>query len=136
MFTSWDYYFILVSVPGSPSFQAQIDSCMTFDPERQAEGDLKFLADSKCSLCNSNNPTVLHILNACPTYLNQDRFTWQHDSVLQKLVRGILPVLSDDEKLYADLPTLQACDNPPITILNDIVATTARPDLVLVRGKQ
>ena len=60
--------------------------------------------DSKYSLCGSASPTVLHILNTCPTSLNQGRFTWRHDSVLQRLVRGIIPALSKDEGLYADLP--------------------------------
>ena len=36
----------------------------------------KFRVDSKCTLCSSTRPTVLHILNACPTSLNQGRFTW------------------------------------------------------------
>ena len=94
----------------------------------------KIRVDSKCSLCCSTHPTVLHILNVCPTSLNQGRFTWRHDSVLQKLVRDIFPALSEDERLYVDLPSLRACDNPPATILDDIVATSARPDIVLVRG--
>lgn len=41
----------------------------------------------------------------------------------------------EDEKLYADLPNLRACDNPPSTIPDDIYTTSARPDIVLVRGK-
>ena len=92
--------------------------------------------DSKCSLCGSASPTVLHILNTCPTSLNQGRFTWRHDRVLQRLVRGIIPALSKDERLYADLPNHRVCDNPPTTIPQDIVPTSACPDLVIIREKE
>ena len=78
---------------------------------------------------------MFHILNACPTSLNQGRFTWCHDSVLQMLVQGILPILSRDEKLFADLPGLHVCDNPPATIPQNIVPRSARADLVIVWGR-
>ena len=96
----------------------------------------KIRTDSKCSLCNSIHPTVNHILNAGPTSLNQGRFTWRHDSVLQKLVIGIIPAISKKEKLYADLPNHRACDNPPATIPQDIVTTSARPDIVVIHGNK
>jgi len=35
-----------------------------------------------CSCCRKPNPTLLHVLNACPVALNQGRFTWRHDMVL------------------------------------------------------
>ena len=91
----------------------------------------RYRSDSKCILCGSVHPTVLHILNACPTALNQGRFTWRHDSVLKCLVHGIKTFLSKDEKLYADLPGLRACDNPSATVPQNIVATSARPDMVM-----
>ena len=94
----------------------------------------RYRSDSKCILCGSVHPTVLHILNACPTALNQGRFTWRHDSVLKCLVHGIKTFLSKDEKLYADLPGLRACDNPSATVPQNIVATSARPDMVIVSG--
>ena len=98
----------------------------------------RFRVDSKCSLCGSATPTVLHILNTCPTSLNQGRFTWRHDSVLQRLVWGIIhvPALSKDERLYADLPNHHVCHNPPTTIPQDIVPTSARPDLIIIREKE
>ena len=96
----------------------------------------RFRTDSKCDLCGSINPTVLHILNACPTALNQGRYTWRHDSVLNKLVQFIMLALSEDEKLYAELLGLQECDNPATTVPQNIVATSAWLDIVIVRGKK
>ena len=95
----------------------------------------RYRVDSKCHLCGSSSPTVLHILNACPTSLNQGRLTWRHDSVLPKIVQGITPVLSEGDTLYADLQGYRACDNPPATIPLDIMVTSARPDLVILRHK-
>ena len=81
-------------------------------------------------------PTVLHILNACPTSLNQGRLTWRHDSVLLKIVQGITPVLSEGDTMYADLQGYRACDNPPATIPLDIMVTSAHHDLVILRHKE
>ena len=96
----------------------------------------KYRTDPKCPLCGSLFPTVLHILNACPTALNQGRLTWRHDSVLLQLARGILPLLAEGDTLYADLPGRRVCDNPPTTIPQNITATSARPDLVIVRQNE
>ena len=73
-----------------------------------------------------------HILNACPVALNQGRYTWRHDSVLQKIVDHIKTYLDSDENLYADLPNHRASDNPPATIPPEILVTSARPDIVIV----
>ena len=60
--------------------------------------------DPCCPLCNSQRPTILHILNGCPVALNQGRYTWRHDSVLAYIVSFLSPLLDDDQTLYADLP--------------------------------
>ena len=51
-------------------------------------------------------------------------------------MRGIIPAISKKEKLYADLPNHRACDNPPATIPQDIVTTSARPDIVVIHGNK
>ena len=73
-----------------------------------------------------------HILNACPVALNQGRYTWRHNSVLQKIVDHIKTYLDSDENLYADLPNHRASDNPPATIPPEILVTSARSDMVIV----
>ena len=62
----------------------------------------------KCPLCSWPHPTTMHILNGCATALNQGRYTWQHNSVLQTLVKVIIPALTQSETLYADLPGLRS----------------------------
>ena len=42
-----------------------------------------------CAGCRKANPTLKHVLNACPVFLDQGRYTWRHDSVLHV----IYPVL-------------------------------------------
>ena len=36
-----------------------------------------------CPLCSSPNATLAHITNMCTVALNQGRFTWRHDALLQ-----------------------------------------------------
>ena len=47
--------------------------------------------DPSCQLQLCGRPASLrHILNACPSALNQGRYTWRHDSVLRILKRHLL----------------------------------------------
>ena len=90
--------------------------------------------DAACDLCKSRSPTVLHILNFCPIALNQQRFTWRHDSVLLKLFSSLRSFLGEGEALYVDLPGKWASEAPQATVPISILVTSARPDMVLIRG--
>ena len=69
-----------------------------------------------CSLCHSRQPTSNNILAGCSTALDQGRYTWCHDSVLQVFVQGLQRDLLSCYKLYADLPGLLASINAPSTV--------------------
>ena len=88
------------------------------------------------NLCKSNSPTVLHILNYCPTALNQKRFTWRHHSILLKLFSFMRSFLEEEDVLYADLPGKRVSENPTSTVPVSILATSARPDMVLIRSME
>jgi len=49
----------------------------------------KIIVSPAWPLCHSNQPTTNHILTGCPTALDQGRYTWCHDSVLQVFVHGL-----------------------------------------------
>ena len=42
-----------------------------------------------CAGCRKLNPTLKHVLNGCSVFLNQGRFTWRHDRVLNDIYKGI-----------------------------------------------
>ena len=75
---------------------------------------------SECTFCLSPE-SLLHIVAGCKTYLNESRFTWRHDSVLN-LFASTLKSLNYSN-LYVDLPGYLS----PSIITGD----TLRPDLVL-----
>ena len=75
---------------------------------------------SECAFCLSPE-SLLHIVAGCKTYLNEGRFTWRHDSVLN-LIASTLKSLNYSN-LYVDLPGYLS----PSVITGD----TLRPDLVL-----
>ena len=85
-----------------------------------------------CTLCCCTQPTTNHILTGCSIALDQGRYTWHHDSVLQVLVRNFKKGLPPCYKIYADLPGHQASVSPPSTIPSHITSTLSRPDLVVV----
>jgi len=85
-----------------------------------------------CPLCPSTQPTTNHVLTGCSTALNQGRYTWRHDSVLQVIFLSFKKDLPSCYKLYADLPGCQASVSPLSTIPPHITSTLSRPDLVLV----
>ena len=74
--------------------------------------------------------------NHCPTALKQQRFTWQHNTVLQHLTKEIKKLDKVDIKVYSDLPghTINGATIPPdIFVAN---RKGSRPDLVLVNRKE
>ena len=46
-----------------------------------------------CVLCNADQCTLHHLLANCPFALNQGRYTWRHDSVLQDIERALLTLV-------------------------------------------
>ena len=86
-------------------------------------------------VCRTPGPTACstnHILTGRSVALDQGRYTWRHDSVLQVLVRNFKKDLLPCYKIYADLPGYQASVSPPSTIPPNITSTLSRPDLVVV----
>ena len=96
----------------------------------------KYRLDAKCHLCGSNHPTTAHILNGCPIALEQGRYTWRHDSVLLKLLKGLKRMLQPVDKLYGDLTGYGANESPRATIPPELLCTTARPDIVIVTSEK
>jgi hypothetical protein len=76
---------------------------------------------SDCSFCSSPE-TLLHVIAGCKTYLDEGRFTWRHDSVLNLLAPTLTAV--QNSTLYADIPGFV---NPSV-----ITGDRLRPDLLLV----
>ncbi|CAB4021333.1 Hypothetical predicted protein [Paramuricea clavata] len=76
---------------------------------------------SDCSFCSSPE-TLLHVIAGCKTYLDEGRFTWRHDSVLNFLASTLTAV--KNSTLYAYIPGFM---NPSV-----ITGDRLRPDLLLV----
>ena len=61
-----------------------------------------FTQSSACSFCLQSE-TLQHIVSSCKSYLEQGRYTWRHDSVLNFIASTLSGLHSSS--LYADLPT-------------------------------
>ena len=85
-----------------------------------------------CTLCHTTQPITIHVLTGCSIALDQGRYTWCHDSILQVFVHNFKKDLPPCSKIYADLPGYQASASPPSTIPPHITPTLRRPDLMLV----
>ena len=77
-----------------------------------------------CKLCNGKE-TLLHTFNNCQTMLNQGRYTWRHNSILNILVNLLKFSLLEPLELHCDLPGLMSGIS---TIPADILAITLKPD--------
>ena len=82
-------------------------------------------------MATNNPPFTTSSLTALRHYSKEDVFG-RHDSALLALVRGIQEHIDSDVMLYADLPGIQANDNPISTIPENTLVTSARPDIVLM----
>ena len=76
---------------------------------------------SACSFCLQSE-TLQHIVSSCKSYLDQGRYTWRHDSVLNFIANTLsaLPSCS----IYADLP--------PFLSPSLVTGDSLRPDLLLI----
>ena len=75
---------------------------------------------SACSFFQSE--TLQHIVSSCKSYLEQGRYTWRHDSVLNFIANTLSGLQSCS--LYAGLPAFLS----PSRITGD----SLRPDLILI----
>ena len=76
---------------------------------------------SACSFCLQSE-TLQHIVLSCKYYLEQGRYIWRHDSVLNLIANTLSGLQSCS--LYADLPAFLS----PSLITGD----SLRPDLILI----
>ena len=81
---------------------------------------------ANCKLCG-NTQTLLYVLAGCKPMLDQGRYTWRHNCVLNHndmCIRG----LTSNDNTICDLPgrSLSGRTIPP-----EVIVTPARPDLVI-----
>ena len=55
----------------------------------------KSSVDIACTLCQYSNRSLKHILNGCPAALQQGRYTWRHDNILECIVKQLNAVLPE-----------------------------------------
>ena len=77
-------------------------------------------SSADCSFCCCPE-SLLHVISGCKTYLDEGRFTWRHNSVLNFIASSLLNV--ERSQLYVDLPGFVS----PSIITGDQL----RPDLLL-----
>ena len=66
-------------------------------------------------------------------YIKEGRFKWRHDSILQHFTKASKAANTKKLLIYADLPGMSINGG---TILVDIVATSLRPDIVIVNKQE
>ena len=69
------------------------------------------------------------VLNWCSTSLNQNRFTWRHDSILNYMTEEMTKGKPEYITLYSDLPKYSINGG---TIPADTLTTVQRPDIVII----
>ena len=80
-----------------------------------------------CSSCG-NKETLQNVLNICPVYLNQGRFTWRHNNVLKYIWNSIKEGLDAKEfehRSRADLDDTAGSTTVPL----ECAATNLKPDI-------
>jgi hypothetical protein len=88
-----------------------------------------------CQLCgNMVKQTLFHVLVHCKHKLEQGRFNWRHNSVLNQIASCLKSALvgKSTVELYYDLDGLQAPGGRSIPA--DVRVQAQRPDLVIIDG--
>ena len=76
---------------------------------------------SACSFCLQSE-TLQHVVSSCISYLDQGRYTWRHDSVLNVIASKLSAFPSCS--IYADLPAFLSHSL--------VTGDSLRPDLLLI----
>ena len=84
----------------------------------------KLSQSSDCSFCLCPE-SLLHVVSGCKSYLEEERYTWRHNSALHFVASTLQSVRYSS--LYADLPGFLS----PCIITGDQL----RPDMLLSIGK-
>ena len=58
--------------------------------------------NTKCKMCG-NHETLLHVLNMCQKALEQERFNFRHDSIVNYLVTVLKSLNQGQFEIYADI---------------------------------
>ena len=87
---------------------------------------------STCPLCACPQGVLAHIINFWPVSLNQGRYTWRHDNVLNHIYNKVKAKATTNIEMYSDLPW-KGINNS--TIPQEIIGTNgfgSNPDLVII----
>ena len=84
----------------------------------------------KCHLCK-NRDSTLHTLSGCKVSLEQKRYTWRHDNIINYIVQCL-----DSTKVtvYSDIEGHQASNGgsmPP-----EVLVTEQKPDIVVINAEK
>ena len=86
------------------------------------------VTNDKC-FC-SKKQTLNHILNGCKTALEQGRFTWRHDSILNYIANCL------DMKNFSCYVDLEGHQTPAGgTLPPEVIVSTLKPDIVIIDNK-
>ena len=90
------------------------------------------VSSDKCKLCKRWQQSLPHILNGCKVALNDSRYTWRHNGVLNFLSSCINQ--TPDLEVNIDLPGHQTTAGAG-TLPPNIVVTDQIPDLCIINNK-
>ena len=89
---------------------------------------------NKCKHCDCVE-TLHHVLNCCPTFLSQGRYTWRHNNILKCFVNVATESTGPDKKIFHDIPSLPGY-SPTSTIPMNCSPTNLKPDLCIYDESQ
>ena len=85
-------------------------------------------SNDKCKLCKFRE-TTYHILNCCKSSLDQGKYTWRHNNIINYIVEN---VDTTRFKVYSDIPGYMVGNG---TIPPEICITNEKPDIVIIDYK-
>ena len=87
------------------------------------------IVDSRCKLCTHSPCTLGHLLSNCKVALDQGRFTYRHDQILECLLKTLAAPGLEGLSFHSDL---EGCKVGGGSIPPEIIVTSQRPDLVIL----
>ena len=87
------------------------------------------IVESRCKLCTASPCTLGHLLSNCSVALNQERYNFRHDSILNYLLSVFSASQLEGLEFYSDLKGWRSNGG---SIPASIMTTEQRPDMVIL----
>lgn len=96
----------------------------------------RHLVDDHCSLCKNSKGTIGHILGSWDFALNNNRYTWRHDQILEIISNTVGEEIKSKDRNWEIYDDLKNPKKPQVRALIKLFDSSLRSDLIALNEEK